>query len=150
MEWKFEEPHSIFLHSRRPGDALWIDGIQIFAKNLSDRPLSNLRAVVRSHQAGREMKMSLVVNDRQVGTSEAQSVPPRSEFSLLYIIPSMLDDRVSGIPAAQFLRAFGDLYFMFGYDSNQMFARLVSVPQIERQLLRIEENALPEPENRRP
>src|SRR5258708_23266844 len=102
VEWKFEDPRSIFLHSRRPGDALWIDGIRIFAKNLSDRPLGNLTAVVRSHQAGREMKMSLVVNDRQVGTSGAQSVPPRSEFSLLYIIPSMLDDRVSGIPAAQF------------------------------------------------
>jgi hypothetical protein len=99
VEWKFEDPRSIFLHSRRPGDALRIDGIQVFAKNLSDRPLSNLTAVVRSHQAGREMKMSLVLDDRQVDASEPQTVPPKSEFSLLYIIPSMLDDRVSGIPA---------------------------------------------------
>jgi hypothetical protein len=51
VEWKFDGP-TIFLHSRRPGDALWIDGIRIFAKNLSNRPLANLRAVVRSYQGG--------------------------------------------------------------------------------------------------
>jgi hypothetical protein len=127
--------------------------IRIFAKNLSDRPLSNLTAVVRSHQAGREMKLRLVLDDRQVDASESQTVPPKSEFSLLYIIPSMLDDRVSGIPADQFPRAFGDLNFMFGYDANQMFARLVSVPEIEEQILRIERedgNVLPMPESRRP
>jgi len=153
VEWKFEDPRSIFLHSRRPGDALWIEGIRIFAKNLSDRPLNNLTAVVRSRTGGKDMKMYLVRDDRQVGASDSLTVPSKSEFLLLYIIPSMLDDRVSGIPADQFLRAFGDLDFMFGYDTNQMFSRLVSVPEIEQQLLRIERedgNALPTPANRRP
>src|SRR6202023_95407 len=103
VEWKLEDPRSIFLHSRRPGDALWIDVIRFFATTLSSaRPLNKLRAVVRSHQAGRQMKMSLVLDDRQVDASEPQTVPPKSEFSLVHIIPSMLNDRVSGIPAAQF------------------------------------------------
>jgi hypothetical protein len=138
VEWKFENPHTIFLHSRRPGDALWIDGIRIFAKNLSDRPLTNLRAAVRSHRAGTEMKMNLVLDNRQLDGSEPQIVPGRSDFSLLYLIPSRLDDRAFGIPAAQFAPTFGDLSFMFRYDTNQMFARLVSVPEIERQLSQIE------------
>jgi len=145
VEWRFEDP-TIFLHSRRSGDALWIDGIRIFAKNLSNRPLANLRAVVRSHQAGREMKMDLVLDDRPLDGSEPQTVPAGSDFSLLHMIPSALDDRLSGIPAAQFVPAFGDLNFMFKYDTNQMFARLVSVPEIEQQLLRLEhqdDNAAP-------
>jgi hypothetical protein len=136
-----------FLHSRRPGDALWIDGIRIFAKNLSNRPLTNLRAVVRSYQAGGEMKMNLVL-DRQLDAGEPQTVPAGSEFALLYMIPAALDGRVSGIPAAQFVPAFGDLHFTSRYDTNQIFARLVSVPQIEQQLLRIEredDNAAPAP-----
>jgi hypothetical protein len=137
VDWKFEGS-TIFLHSRRPGDALWIDGIRLLAKNLSNRPLTNLTAVVRSYQAGREMKMNMVLNDRQLDGGEPQTVPAGSEFSLLYMIPSGLDDRVSGIPAAQFVPAFGQLYFTFRYDTNQMFARLVSVPEIEQQISLIE------------
>ena len=88
-----------------------------------------------------------------MNAGEQQTVPPRAEFSLLYMIPSMLDDWESGIPADQFRQAFGDLYFTFRYDTNQMFAPLVSVPEIEQQLSRIERqdgNALPAPANRRP
>jgi hypothetical protein len=58
----------------------------------------------------------------------------------------MLDDGASGIPAIQFARAFGDLYFMFGYDAKQMFGRLLPIPEIEQQILRIEresDGALP-------
>jgi hypothetical protein len=40
-----------------------------------------------------------------------------------------------------FPQALGALYFMFGYDTNQMFARLVSVPEIEEQILGIEQEA---------
>jgi hypothetical protein len=134
VEWKFEDPCSILLHSRRTGNALWIDGIRVFARNLSDRPLSNLHAVVRSYTGGKEMRLGLVVNDRLLDAGEAQSVPPKSEFSLL----CMLDDRMSGIPADQLLRAFGDLYFTFKFDTNQMFSRLVAVSEIEQQLSRIE------------
>jgi hypothetical protein len=123
------------------------DDVRIFAKNLSNRPLTNLRAVVRSYQAGGEMKMNLVL-DRQLDAGEPQTVPAGSEFALLYMIPAALDGRVSGIPAAQFVPAFGDLHFTSRYDTNQIFARLVSVPQIEQQLLRIEredDNAAPAP-----
>jgi hypothetical protein len=76
---------------------------------------------------------------------------PGPKFSLLYIIPSVLGDRAPGTPAAQIVPAFGDLNFTFRYDPNQMFARLVSAPEIEQQLLRIEQednNAAPAP--RRP
>jgi hypothetical protein len=148
VEWKFEDPRTIFLHSRRPGDALWIDGIRVFAKNPANRPLTHLTAVVWSYQAGREMKMNLVLDDRQLDGSEPQTVPAGSEFSLLYIIPSALGDRMSGTPAAQFVPTFGDLNFTFRFDTNQIFARLVSVPQIEQQLERIERedgNAAPAP-----
>jgi hypothetical protein len=88
-----------------------------------------------------------------LNAGEPQTVPPRAEFSLLYMIPSMLDDRESGIPADQFRQAFGDLYFTFRYDTNQMFAPLVSVPEIEQQLSRIEREAaspLPAPARRAP
>jgi hypothetical protein len=135
VDWKFEDPRTIFLHARHPGDALWVDGIRIFAKNLSNRPLTNLRAVVRSYQAGRAMTMNLVLDDRQLDGNEPQTVPAGSEFSLLYIIPSVIGDRASGMPAAQIVPAFGDLNFTFRYDPNQMFARLVSAPEIEQQLL---------------
>jgi hypothetical protein len=84
------------------------------------------------------MKMNLVLDDRQLEDSEPQTVPASSDFSLLYIIPSALGDRVSGIPAAQFVPTFGDLNFTFRYDTNQMFARLVSVPEIEQKLSLIE------------
>jgi hypothetical protein len=76
-----------------------------------------------------------------LNAGEPQTVPPKSEFSLLYIIPSMRDGRESGIPADQFLQAFGDLYFMFRYDTDQMFARLVSDLEIEQKLSRIEREA---------
>jgi hypothetical protein len=146
VEWKFEDPRSIFLHSRRAGDALWIDGIRVFAKNGSDRPLHNLSAVVRSYTAGKEMKLGLVVNGRLLDAGEGQSVPPKSEFALLYAIPSMTGDRVSGVPADQLSRTFGDLYFTFRYDINQIFARLVSMPEIEQKILRIgQASALPAP-----
>jgi hypothetical protein len=148
VEWRFQDPRTIFLHSRRLGDSLWIDGIRIFAKNLSDRPLTNLSAIVRSHQAGREMTMNLVLDDRQLDGSEPQTVPARSGFSLLYMIPSVRDDQVSGIAAAQFVPTLGDLNFTFRYDTNQMFARLVSVREIEQQLSRIDhedDNAAPIP-----
>lgn len=153
VKWKFDDPRSIFLHSRRPGDALWIDGIRIFAKNLSARPLNNLSAVVRSYKAGRDMKMNLVLDDQPVDLSKPQTVPPQTQFALMYVIPAMRDGRASGIPAAQFVRAFGDLDFMFGYDTRQMFARRVSVAEIEQQLRRIEQadgDALPVPSTRRP
>jgi hypothetical protein len=63
----------------------------------------------------------------------------------------MVDERVPGLPAGEFLQVFGDLHFMFGYDTNQMFARLVSVAEIEQQLSRIErEPGQPPRENRPP
>jgi hypothetical protein len=80
VDWKFEDPRTIFLHARHPGDALWVDGIRIFAKNLSNRPLTNLRAVVRSYQAGRAMTMNLVLDDRQLNGNEPQTVPAGSEI----------------------------------------------------------------------
>jgi hypothetical protein len=64
----------------------------------------------------------------------------------------MSDDPVSGVPAAQFLRVFGDLEFIFGYDTRQMFTRLVSVPEVEQQLLRIareERDVVPAPADQR-
>jgi hypothetical protein len=142
-----------FCISRRSGGSLWIDGIRILASNQSDRPLTNLRGVVRSPRSDKEMKMNLALDDRQLDVGEAQTVPPKSKFSMMHVIPSvlddgpsMLDDGASGIPAAQFVRAFGDLYFMFGYDTNQMFSRLLSIPEIEQKILRIEresDGALP-------
>jgi hypothetical protein len=138
VEWRIDTPYSIFLASRRSGNLLWIDGIQIQAKNSSDRPLLNLRAVVRSHLGQKEMRLQLVLADRRVSASEAQTVPPNSEFSLLYLIPAMPGDGARGLPADQFLHAFGDLYFNVGYEINQMFARLISVDEMDRQLSRIE------------
>jgi hypothetical protein len=146
VEWKFDPPYSIFLASRRSGDLLWIDGIQIHAKNASDRPLRNLTAVVRSYMGQKEIKLRLVLADRQVSAGESQAVPSNSEFSLLYLIPAMSGDGAPGVPAGQFLQAFGDLYFNVRYDINQMFARLVSVDEMDQQLSRLERdvgNAFP-------
>jgi hypothetical protein len=50
----------------------------------------------------------------------------------------MPGDGARGLPADQFLHAFGDLYFNVGYEINQMFARLISVDEMDRQLSRIE------------
>jgi hypothetical protein len=147
-----DAPHSIFLASRR-GDLLWIDGIRIQARNSSDRPLRNLKAFVRSYLGPKEIKLQLVLAGRQVSASESQLVPPNSEFSLLYLIPAMPDASAPGVPAGQFLQAFGDLYFNVGYDTNQMFARLVSVAEMEQQLSRLERdvwNAVSASPGRRP
>jgi hypothetical protein len=137
VEWKIDAPYSIFLAFRRSGGLLWIDGIQIHARNSSDRPLRNLTAVLRSYLGQKEMKLQLVLAGRRVSASEAQTVPPNSEFSLLYPIPAMPGGGARGLPADQFLHAFGDLYFNVGYDINQMFARLISVDEMDRQLSRI-------------
>ena len=90
--------------------------------------------------------MNLALDDRRLDVGEAQTVPPKSKFSMMHVIPSMLEDGASGIPATQFVRAFGDLDFTFGYDTNQTFSRLLSIPEIEQQILRIEresDGALP-------
>jgi hypothetical protein len=153
VEWRFDAPYSIFLVSRRSGDLLWVDGIQIYAKNSSNRPLGNLTAVLRSYSGQKEIKLQLVLADRPVSASESQTVPPNSEFSLLYPIPATFDAGVPGVPAGQFLRAFGDLYFKVGYDTNQMFGRLISVAEMDRQLSRLAQatgNALPASPDRRP
>jgi hypothetical protein len=153
VEWRFDAPYSIFLVSRRSGDLLWVDGIQIYARNSSNRPLVNLTAVLRSYLGQKDIKLQLVLADRQVNASESQTVPPNSDFSLLYLIPPTSDAGAPGVPAGQFLQAFGDLYFNVGYDTNQMFGRLISVAEMDRQLSRLAQgadNALPESLDRRP
>ncbi len=137
VEWRFDAPYSIFLVSRRSGDLLWVDGIRIYAENSSDRPLGNLTAVLRSYLGPKEIKLQLVLGDRQVSESEPQTVPPNSEFSLLYLVPATSDASAPGVPARQFLRTFGDLYFNVRYDTNQMFGRLISVAEMDRQLSRL-------------
>jgi hypothetical protein len=153
VEWRFDAPYSIFLVSRRYGDLLWVDGIQIYARNSSNRPLGNLTAVLRSYLGQKDIKLQLVLADRQVNASVSQTVPPNSDFSLLYLIPATSDAGPPGVPAGQFLRAFGDLYFNAGYDTNQIFGRLISVAEMDRQLSRLAQgagNALPESPDRRP
>jgi hypothetical protein len=139
VEWKIDPPHSILLVSRRSGGLLWIDGIQIHAKNLVDRPLRNLTAVLRPNFGQKEIKLQLVLADRQVSAGESQTVPPDSEFSLLYLIPAMPDGGAPGLPAGQFLHTFGDLHFTVRYDTNQMFARLISTDALDQQLARLEQ-----------
>ena len=141
VDWKLTEPYSLLLHSRRPDDGLWIDGIQIFAKNLSDRPLENLTASVGPHSGDKKMKMTLELNGRRVDWSEAQTVPAKSDFSLVYVISSTVDDRTQGMSAEQFLRDFGNLYFSVRYDINQIFARSFSAAEIERKIAVIEQDA---------
>jgi hypothetical protein len=153
VEWKIDAPYSIFLASRRSGGLLWIDGIQIHAKNLSDRPLRNLTAVLRPNFGQKEIKLQLVLADRQVSARESQSVPPDSEFSLLYLIPAMSGGGAPGLPAGQFLHTFGDLHFTVRYDTNQMFARLISADEEDRQLAQLEQevgNGLPASPSRKP
>ncbi len=153
VEWKIDAPDSIFLVSRRSGGLLWIDGIEIHARNSSDRPLRNLTAVLRSNLDQKEIKPRLVLAGRPVSAGESQTVPPNSEFSLLYLIPAMPGGGAPGLPAGQFLRTFGDLYFNVRYDTNQMFARFISTDAMDRQLARLEqdvENALPAPPSRKP
>jgi hypothetical protein len=153
VEWRFDAPYSIFLVSRRSGDLLWVDGFRIYAKNSSDRPLGNLTAVLRSYPGPKEIKLQLVLADRQVSASESQTVPPNSEFSLLYLIPATSDAGAPGISARQFLRNFGDLYFNVRYDTNQMFSRLISVAEMDRQLSRLAQemgDALPPSPGRTP
>jgi hypothetical protein len=152
VEWRFDAPYSIFLVSRRSGDLLWLDGIRIYAKN-SDRPLGNLTAVLRSYLAPKEIKLQLVLGDRQVSASEPQTVPPNSEFSLLYLVPATSDAGAPGVPARQFLRTFGDLYFNVRYDTNQTFSRLISVAEMDGQLSRLAQgmgDALPASPARKP
>ena len=146
VEWKIDAPYSIFRVSRQSGDLLRIDGIEIHARNLSDRPLRNLRAVVRSYLGQKEIKLQLVLADRQVSAGESQTVPPSSEFSLLYLIPATPGGGAPGAPAGQFLWTFGDLYFNVGYDTNQMFTRLISVDEMDRQLSRSDLPAPPDSE----
>jgi hypothetical protein len=146
VEWKIDAPDSIFLVSWRSGGLLWIDGIEIHARNSSNRPLHNLTAVLRSNLDQKEIKLLLVLAGRPVSAGVSQTVPPNSEFSLLYLIPAMPGGGAPGLPVGQFLRTFGGLYFSVRYDTNQMFARLISRDAMDRQLARLEqevENALP-------
>jgi hypothetical protein len=151
VEWRIDAPDSILV-SRRSGGLLWIDGIEIKARNLSDRPLRNLTAVLRSNIGQKEIALQLVLAGRPVSADESQTVPPSAEFSLLYPMPAMPGD-APGLPAGQFLQTFGDLFLNVRYDTNQMFARLISTDAIDRQLVRLEQeagNALPASPGRKP
>jgi hypothetical protein len=67
-------------------------------------------------------------------------------------MPAMPGD-APGLPAGQFLQTFGDLYLNVRYDTNQMFARRISTDAIDRQLVRLEQeagNALPASPGRKP
>jgi hypothetical protein len=76
VEWKIDAPYSIFLASRRSGGLSRIDGIQIHAKNLSDRPLRNLTAVLRPNFGQKEIKLQLVLADRQVSAANRKPFRP--------------------------------------------------------------------------
>jgi hypothetical protein len=119
----------------------------------SDRPLGNLTAILRSYLGPKEIKLQLVLADRQVSASESQTVPPNSEFSLLYLIPATSDASAPGVPVRQFSRTFGDLYFNVRYDTNQMFSRLISMAEMDGQLSRLAQgvgDALPASPARKP
>jgi len=138
VEWKFDEPSTIFLHSRRPGEALWIEGIRLPAANRSGRPLNNLVASVKCRPRGERFRLTLAVCNRELAPDEPQTVPPLSEFSLTCLFPARDGQTRPGMSVDHFLREVDSLLFVFRYDTGQMFARPVSDDDIKRQIARLE------------
>jgi len=142
VEWKFDPPHTIFRYSRRPDGELWIEAIEIAGTNLSERSLQNTTAKMtpfaRSEKRGEAVRMHLIVDGRKLPFSEPQIIPARSDFALVYPVPQT-DGTASGMPFGRFEEAFGDLHFIFRYDTGQMFSRLVTVAEMKDTLRRLVE-----------
>ena len=82
---------------------LFIDGI-----NMSDLPLTQIRAIVKPDKSSDDIELVLSLHEQQ---SSGGTVPPGTRFSLIYRLP----EHPSGVPVDAFLAKNGGMIFTFKY-----------------------------------
>lgn len=131
IEWKFDQPHSIFDYSRR-GDAMWIEGFEFRAVNRTGQLLKNPLARVRADRMDKEVLLNLAIGDTRIDLSKGFIISPGREFGLVSRFDIQKDP--AGILADQFLERFGGLTFTFSHDGGESFTRCFSPHEIEQHI----------------
>jgi heme/copper-type cytochrome/quinol oxidase subunit 2 len=138
IEWRFDKPVTILFYSRKPGQAVWIEGIQIHATNKSDFALKNVKANIVADMKTDLMSMRVNPHGTILGpTDSATLIPPRADFDLFVEIGPR------GMAAEQFMHDYGTLHFAFAFDENNShntFNETFSLSYIEDQIAFIEAN----------
>ena len=117
-------------HSRSFGGPLWIDGFQIKGTNVSDDPVSSIKAFVRSDITTKIYPLKF--SDPKAGLIPAEnvSIPPRASFTLHYVIPSTDPKYSQGIIVDQFRIDFQRFTFIFDHD-GQKFIKHFSSKEVD-------------------
>jgi hypothetical protein len=138
VEWKFDQPNSIFDYSRR-GDALWIEGLEFRAINRTGQPLQNPVARVRADRMDKDVALNLAIGDAWIDLSKGFIISPGIEFGLVSKFD--IKKKPDGVPADQFQEKFGGLTFIFSYDGGDSFTRYFTPDEIEQQILTIKRSS---------
>jgi hypothetical protein len=137
IEWRFDKPVTIFMYSRKPGDAVRVDAVWIHATNNGDYALKSVKAGIRS-----DLKSELTpmrVNPHGIvmpPDKSAAVIPAKTDFDLT------LEVEGGPLTAEQFMREYGTLYFVFEYERNgraESYSQQFPLSYIEDQVSFIEE-----------
>jgi hypothetical protein len=108
IDWLFDKPGGkSVLELSDFGNGAVVTGISIDGINMSDLPLSQIRAIVKPDKSpdGIELVLSLP------GQRSSGAVRPRAPFSLVYKLP----EHQNGVPIDAFLAKIGGALFTFKY-----------------------------------
>jgi hypothetical protein len=147
IEWRFDKPVTILFYSRKQGEGVWIEALQVFGTNKTDRPFKRVRATIVPDMTERKLEMRVNPHGTFLAPSESATlIPPRADFDLMLTIPAKSGDR-QGLPAEQFIAEYGGLKFIFEYDDGQSFTTEFPLTYLEDQISFVEEKTK---EQRRP
>jgi hypothetical protein len=116
IEWRFDKPATIFMYSRKPGDAVRIEAIVINGTNTSDFALKDVSALLTADMKSSQL-FTMRVNPHGVYLEPDKSagvIPPRAKFDLTMSVDPY------GMTAEDFLKQYGSLRFSFSYQNNGM------------------------------
>ena len=109
IDWLFDKPggKSVLALSDF-GNGVVVTGLSIDGINMSDLPLTQIRAIVKPDKSSDRIELILSLPEQR---SSGGTVPPGTRFSLVYRLP----EHPNGVPIDAFLAKIGGMVFTFKY-----------------------------------
>ena len=118
-------------------------GFQAHGQNTSDKPIVNIKGLVRSGITNRELPIYFVVQGIPVTPAETEGIPPFAEFDVVsWGEPVHIDNGIL-VSKAENISEFTEFTFEFDYDGNK-FVRAFSKQETQHQKEMFENSSDPE------